>query len=79
MDTAKSKIKYVVCPDFVISQNDGDRHFVDAPTLMRLHHLKPVECIVVDMRRPETCLGRLEQIESLPHFFPRYGGEYSDE
>ena len=69
-------IKSVVCPDYVISQNDGQRHWVDAHSLMRLHQLNPKECIVVDMRCSETYVGRVELIESLPHFFPRFGGEY---
>ena len=69
-------IKYVVCPDFVISQTDGDRHWISASALIRLHGLNPKECLIVDKNRPETYLGREHLIVELPNFYPRYGGEY---
>jgi hypothetical protein len=69
-------IKYVICPDYIISKYDGDCHWISADVLMKLHRLNPQECIVADSRRPATYIGRRELIETLPNFYPRYGGEY---
>jgi len=69
-------IKYVICPDYVISAADGQLHWVSEVRLMSLFNLNPKECIIADSRRPETFRGRERLIESLPNFYPRYGGEY---
>ena len=71
-------VKYVVCPGYVVSQNDNDRHFVSADQLMRLHKLNPKECIIADARFPETYIGREGLIQSLPNFYPRCGQEYQE-
>jgi hypothetical protein len=39
-------IKYVVYPDYVISKNDGDRHYINSGMLMRLYNVNPKECVV---------------------------------
>lgn len=36
--------RYLVCGGFVISKNDGQRHYVDARRVARLYHVDPVEC-----------------------------------
>lgn len=40
------KKKYVICTGYIVSKNDGDRHYIDAPTLMRLYKVNPMGCIV---------------------------------
>ena len=40
------KKKYVICPCYVVSKKDGDCHYIDAPTLMRLYGIDPRECII---------------------------------
>jgi hypothetical protein len=39
------KLKYLVIPGYVISENDGDLHYIGAPKLMRLYGVDPRECI----------------------------------
>ncbi len=39
--------KYAVCPGWITSHNDGERHFIGAGDLMRLHRVNPAECIVL--------------------------------
>lgn len=36
--------KYVICPGTVISKTDGQRHYINAPTLMMLYGVTPKEC-----------------------------------
>ena len=38
--------KYVLCPGFVYSRNDGHRHFINAITLAELYHVPMNECVV---------------------------------
>lgn len=38
--TAPSPQKFVLCPGHVISQHDGDRHYIDAQALARLYELR---------------------------------------
>lgn len=47
-------MKYAVCPGWVTSINDGDRHFITFSKLCDLYHVDPKDC--VDMSRPESYL-----------------------
>jgi len=38
--------KYLVCPGYVTSQNDGDTHFVGARELMELYRVNPELCVI---------------------------------
>ena len=60
--------KYLVQPGWVRSQNDWDRHYIDARTLMRLYGVDPSECTVgrgAGLRPGAIVLA------------PRYDGNYS--
>ena len=61
-----------VHPGYVISRNDGDRHYVGFLPLCRLYGLNPHKAICVT---PETVKGYPEQKDDR-HFFPRYDGNY---
>lgn len=68
--------KYVIFPGPVISQTDGDRHFITAPQLIRLYSVDPKSCRVV-----------CRQSQAMPHgcdmypneiaLRPRYDGDYT--
>lgn len=46
-------IKYGLCPGYVISKNDGQRHFINAGKLMRLYNVSPAECVILyDGKKP---------------------------
>lgn len=62
--------KYLVVPGFVISKNDGDRHWVSAQQLCRLYGVNPRECEVVT--HPENYRGD----DSPTVLRPRYDGDY---
>lgn len=64
-------LKYAVYPGYVISKNDGDRHYISAQQLMRLYKVDPRECIVV--REQKIWFG----IQDLILLKPRYDGEYT--
>jgi len=45
------RFKYAICPGYVRSMNDLDRHFIGAGPLMRLYGVAPSECIVLYSNR----------------------------
>lgn len=63
--------KYLVCPGYVISKNDGERHFIDANTLMRLYGVNPSLCILESPIHNMQFHGPLIRLE------PRYDGNYA--
>lgn len=66
-----SGIKYVVCPGWVTSKADYQRHYITAGQLMRLYRVPPGECIIV---RDERKLSSL--YKDLPRLRPRCDGNY---
>ncbi len=44
----KMKTKYVICPGYVTSKNDGQRHYISAKQLMRLYGVNPLECVIYE-------------------------------
>ena len=63
--------RYIVFPGRVPSRNDGQWHYIDAPSLMRLYRVRPEECMVV---RGEAALLGLPK--GLIPLVPRYDGNY---
>lgn len=61
--------KYLVCPGYVTSRNDGETHYVGAGPLMKLYGVDPRECVIEDGRP-----GR--QFEGLVRLIPRFDGNY---
>lgn len=39
-------IRYIVLPNFVVSANDGDRHFITGRDLIQLYGVDPRECVI---------------------------------
>ena len=66
------KKKYVICPSHVVSRNDGELHYIDAPTLMRLYGVNPMECIV---NRDRASMRDIDTMK-LIWLAPRYDGKY---
>jgi len=63
--------KYVICPGWIVSQNDGDRHFITAQQLIRLYGVNPKECIV--RRERDNVLPWHKELKWLR---PKYNGDY---
>ena len=64
-------MRYVLHPGYVISRNDGGRHFVDAPRLARLYG--------IDIRDSAVVFGDMPDFREQPgdvHLRPRRDGDY---
>jgi hypothetical protein len=49
------KKKYLIWPDLIESKTDGDIHFINARTLMRLYAVEPSECLIVSAHVTNSC------------------------
>ena len=66
------KKKYLLRPGYVVSKNDGDLHYINYITLIRLYKVDPMECInITDPKIREI------DIEKLIWLRPDYHGRYS--
>jgi hypothetical protein len=65
--------KYILFPGEVTSAHDGERHFIDAPTLARLYGVPMDECVVHVSRGVVDW----KTIKGLIRLFPRFDGKYS--
>lgn len=73
------KKKFAVYPGNVKSKNDGDWHYINAPTLMRLYQVDPKECVVMRQGRLIHIedVGNIEaEMLGLIHLRPLYSGDY---
>lgn len=64
-------IKYLVYPDYVVSKNDNDKHFISASSLIKLYNVSREECKIITS---ESDLNGLKGT-----FFilrPKYNGDY---
>ena len=63
--------KYVVCPGYVYSKNDDQRHFINAERLMELYKVSPSECIIdygnIPYKYPKEMI----------FLYPDYNGNYT--
>lgn len=77
--------RYLLCPGYVRSRTDGDRHHVGADQLARLYGVRMDECLILpDAGRRadpqyawfrQQLLDRVDRGE-LTALRPRYGGDY---
>lgn len=77
---AQMAYKYVICPGFVQSKNDRQRHYISATQLMRLYGVKPHECLIHEPQpwwTPAQHRMAEEQQKDLPRLGPRYHGDYT--
>ncbi len=49
------EIKYLICPGKIISETDGDEHYISAQRLIELYGVNPEECKIVDS--PQSAFG----------------------
>jgi hypothetical protein len=79
--SAKRSKKYILHPGPVISINDGDRHQISYPMLMRLWKVSPEECYNAQSPTDQAYLRSLknrvpERYDRLIHLGPVRSGEY---
>lgn len=63
--------KYLICPGWVVSENDGQRHFINSNQLIRLYGVKPEECSIAASKSREIGFSK-----DLIRLRPRYDGNY---
>lgn len=51
------KSRYLIMPDYVYSENDGQKHFIDAKRLIALYGVNPNECVIYDPNRKQITSG----------------------
>ena len=66
--------KYMIHPGEVVSQFDGEIHYIEFSQLVKLYGVNPDECILADVRRPETLYGL--NMNDYIHLYPRSDGKY---
>jgi hypothetical protein len=71
--------RYCVCPGYVRSQTDGDRHYIGADMLMRLYRVAPADCLVlhVDRCRASELAAVVRAHPDMIYLQPRYRGDYN--
>lgn len=69
------KKKYLVCPGWVISQTDGNWHYIGAKQLIELYGVKEKECIVPITGDPET-IRKMASESNFKRLVPRPRGDY---
>ena len=63
-------IKYVLCPGFVTSKTDRDKHWISADKLIQLYGVNRQECIMFGEK------GFDYKKKGLIFLAPRYNGDY---
>jgi len=69
-----SKKKFVLYPGYVISQYDGQKHYISAIQLARLYGVLFSECVVVYLDSLSSLKGR--DLSGLMPLFPKEDGDY---
>jgi len=67
--------KYAVYPGWVVSQHDGEYHYITADELIRLYGVPYSECVVI--RDKISLTGR--DVSQLIALRPKYKGNYTIE
>jgi hypothetical protein len=68
--------KYVVVPGYVISQYDGEKHFIDGWRLIDLYGVDPDECLMIDLNRRAEMMHAIQNL-NLIVLGTRADGDYS--
>lgn len=67
--------KYILCPGYVTSRNDGQRHYITAARLARLYGVRYQECLIDDEVSHLT--RGLHVLPGDVRLYPRYDGDYT--
>ena len=70
-----SVARYLVCPGYVLSQSDGQEHYIEARKLMALYGVGPSQCLIFDGGRHRGV--SLCEYNELIILRPRYDGDYT--
>lgn len=76
MKTFAKKIKYGLCPGYVVSKNDNQEHYITSRKLIQLYNVDPNECIVFGLGRPKLLEEMGVDIDNLILLTPKHDGNY---
>jgi hypothetical protein len=62
-----------IYPGYITSKTDGQSHYIDYFTLIRLYNLNPCECF--NASRREDLIGR--DITKITKYYPDFHGRYA--
>jgi len=65
--------KYLLCPGYILSKTDNDRHYISAEKLAQLYNVPMTQCII-QPERPEEA--RMIDTSKLIILRPQYHGCY---
>lgn len=71
----RDKARYILHPDFVISANDQQRHYVSARALAKLYKVPFGNCIIISS--VDTGRSRGLKLEDYVHLHPQSDGNYT--
>ena len=74
------RTKYVICPGHVISQHDGQIHYIGARRLIQLYRVDPAECEIYEPAPwwPQSYYRMAEERhDGMVCLRPRADGDYS--
>lgn len=80
---AKPAPRYLLCPGFITSRTDGDRHHISAEQLARLYGVPLDECLVLNYGGSPGLNHRRAELQSraargeLLALYPRHSGDYT--
>ena len=66
-----TKKKYALHPGYVRSKSDGDIHYINSSSLIRLYEVDPKECIIWNSIADITL-----NADAYYHLYPDYDGRY---
>lgn len=70
-------IKYLVIGDWIRSENDGQRHYVNADRLVNLYGLDPKDCKKIESYKPMATRG-LDFTNFRHVLYPLHNGKYRE-
>ena len=66
------KTKYAICPGYIRSKTDGDRHYIGYNRLIELYQLNPKDCFLDEK---VNYIG-LSPSDQIIYIYPLYSGNY---
>ena len=72
-----SESHLVLCPGWVTSRRDGDRHFVSAKALAGLYGVPMEHCVVWDAAKPPAAGSTWRPAPADVLLYPSFEGEYT--
>ena len=64
--------KYAIHPGWIISQYDGQRHWISGPRLIHLYRVNPAECVIIEGPEEDFLERRYKDVFQLYRIYSGY-------